>query len=55
VGTLDAVPAVRNGRVCVINAWYTQLASTHVPELARRMAGCLHPDVAVTPSTQGRP
>lgn len=59
VGTMTEVPAVRNGRVCVINAWYTQLASTHVPELARRMAECLHPDVVIAPSTrastQGRP
>ena len=53
VGTMSDVPAVRNGRVCVINAWYTQLACTRVAELARRMAGCLHPAAEVGPATQG--
>jgi iron complex transport system substrate-binding protein len=55
IGTMTEVPAVKNGRVCVINAWHTQLASTHVAELARRMAGCLHPDAVRAPTTQGRP
>lgn len=54
IGTMTDVPAVRNGRVCVINAWYTQLACTHVAELARRMAACLHPGVATTTQASTR-
>jgi iron complex transport system substrate-binding protein len=62
IGTMASVPAVRSGRVCVINAWYTQLACTHVAEMALRMAACLHPGVdtkmsaaTTQASTQDRP
>ena len=40
---LSSLPAVRNGRVHVINKWYTQLPGFHLPDLAEEMAEALHP------------
>lgn len=46
--TLGDIPAVRNHRVVVINAWYTQQPGYQVGVLAERFAQALHGEVATT-------
>jgi iron complex transport system substrate-binding protein len=41
-GRLDMVPAVKNGRVYIIDDWWAQQPGMHLADLAEKLAGVLH-------------
>lgn len=45
---MKELPAVVNGRVYVINQWYTHLSGSCIVDLAEQMAQALHPRRAAT-------
>ncbi len=59
VAALDDLPALKNGRVLVINKWYAHQSGSHVVDLAEMMVEWLHPreggmDQNPLPRTRGR-
>lgn len=47
---LQQLPAVRNGRVLMINRWYTVVPGSHLGQLAGEIARFLHPDAFPPPA-----